>query len=136
MALASLKPTTRVISILIATVEHNTVYDTLSVRSDAPEIEETVFSTENTGGDQSTGTERLTIGLGGPLFAGAAEANPLLPLASWQNKAFVFTFSTSQIISGTMNVISSGPDIRAGGAARTSATARSKGAITVTWPST
>ncbi len=140
MPLATLKPTSRAVSIMIATVEHDTVLDTVSIRSDAPEIEETVFSNENTSGDHSVGTERLTLGFGGPLKKGSAnttpattEAVPFLPLSAYQNKAFVIAFDASCTVSGTMNFISAGPDARAGGAARSAATARSTGSFTVAW---
>ncbi len=141
MALVTLKPTIRVISFMLGGTEYNTVLDTISIRSDAPEIDEQVFSNENTGGVQTIGTERLTIGLGGPTFVGATEGNPLLPLASYQGVAFTYsaksaTANTAHTIAGTMNLISAGPDARAGGAARNSATARSTGAITVSWPTT
>ncbi len=133
MPLATLKPTSRAVSIIIGVTEHDTVLDTVSIRSDAPEIEETVFSNENTSGDHSVGTERLTLGFGGPLKKGAAEAVPFLPLSSFQGKAFSILFDTACTIAGTMNFISAGPDARAGGAARSAATARSTGSFTVAW---
>jgi hypothetical protein len=106
MALASIRPTTAVVTVMIGAVEHDTVLDTVSIRSDAPEIDEIVFSNENTSGEQSVGTERFTLGFGGPLKKGAPAAVPF---------------------------ISAGPDMRAGGARRSAATARNTGAVVVSW---
>jgi hypothetical protein len=133
MALASIRPTTAAVSVTIGVVDHKTVLNTVSIRSDAPEIDEIVFSNENTSGEQSVGTERLTLGFGGPLKKGAAEAVPFLPLASYQNKVFDIDFDTSCTISGVCNFISAGPDMRAGGARRSAATARNTGAFVVSW---
>lgn len=133
MALATIRPQTAVVSVSIGSVEHNTVLDTVGIRSDAPEITETVFSTENDGGENSVGTEQLTLTFGGPLKKGAPEAVPFIPLSAYQAKAFDIDFDTSCNISGTCNFISSGPDSRAGGARRSAATARSTGTFTVSW---
>jgi hypothetical protein len=133
MALASIRPTTAVVTVMIGAVEHDTVLDTVSIRSDAPEIDEIVFSNENTSGEQSVGTERFTLGFGGPLKKGAPAAVPFLPLSLYQNKAFDIDFDTDCNISGTCNFISAGPDMRAGGARRSAATARNTGAVVVSW---
>jgi len=44
MALASIRPQTAVVAVSIATVDYKTVLDTVSIRSDAPEIDEIVFA--------------------------------------------------------------------------------------------
>ena len=133
MALASIRPQTAAVAILIGAVEHDTVLDTVSIRSDAPEIDEIVFANENTSGEQSVGTERFTLGFGGPLKKGAPEAVPFLPLSLYQAKAFDIDFDTDCNISGICNFISAGPDMRAGGARRSAATARNTGTVVVSW---
>ena len=133
MALASIRPQTAAVSITIGATEHDTVLDTVSIRSDAPEIDEIVFANENTSGEQSVGTERFTLGFGGPLKKGAPEAVPFLPLSLYQAKAFDIDFDTDCNISGICNFISAGPDMRAGGARRSAATARNTGTVVVSW---
>ena len=136
MALGTIRPQTAVVSVMIGGVEHNAVLDTVGVRSDAPEIVETVFSTENDGGECSVGTEKLTLNFGGPLKRGDVAAIPFIPLSAYQGKAFSIDFDEECTISGTCNFISGGPDSRAGGARRSAGTAMSTGTFDVSWNTT
>jgi hypothetical protein len=133
MALSTLKPTTRYVSILIATIEYRELFDRVGIRSTAPEIVETVFSNENTSGDRSTGTEELTITFGQPLKKGTTAAHPFLPIAAWQGKAYTVQFDNGCTVSGTMNLVDSNPNAIAGGAARNETVFRGTGGYTVAW---
>lgn len=134
MALSTLKPTTRVVSILINAIEYKDVLDRVGVRSTAPVTNETVFGNENTSGENTVGTEQLTLSFAGPLRRGDSSATPFMPLSSYQGKSFTITADTSITVSGTCNFFDSGFDMTAGGAARMGpALANNTGSYSIAW---
>jgi hypothetical protein len=133
MALATIRPKTASASIMIDSVEYNTVMSFARVTSDAPRIDETVFSTENTGGESSVGTEVLTLDLSGIMKRGSAEASPLIPLP--QDVAFVVAWDSGCQIAGTCNFTRASAGRGAGTTGTIDGQAYSTGAFTKTWNS-
>jgi hypothetical protein len=133
MALSTLKPTTRYVSILIATVEYRELFDRMSIRSTAPVLNETVFSNENQSGENSVGSEQLTISFGQLLKKGTTAAHPFLPISSYQGKALVATFDNGCFVSATINLIDTNPNAVAGGSARNETVWQNTGAFAVGW---
>jgi hypothetical protein len=131
MALATIRPKTAAASILISAVEYNTVMSYASVTSNAPRIDETVFSTENVGGQSSVGTEELTYDLRGIMKRGAAEAGPLIPLP--QNVTCTVAFDSSCSIAATVNFTRGMAGRGAGTTGTIDGQAYSTGAFTKSW---
>lgn len=133
MALTTIKATNADADITIDGVSYANTADSISVRSDAPEENETVFSSEGTGGESSIGTEMLTIDISGILKKGASNAIPFLPLSAYTDSSFDIQFDTGCNITGTLNIFTANPNAVAGRTRRWSATARSTGIFVVTW---
>lgn len=135
MARSFIKAATAVVSILIDAVEYNDTMDTVAVRPDAPEIETTVFSTENDGGESELGVERLTIDLSGPQAKGSTSSVPFIPLSAYQSKSLAIDFDVNCGITATTASARSHPgvDSRAGGARRNNGRFVTIGAFAVSW---
>jgi hypothetical protein len=134
MALSTLKPTTRIVSVLINAIELKDVLDRVGVRATAPVTNETVFGNEGTSGENTVGTEQLTLSFAGPLRRGTTAATPFMPLSAYQGKSFVIQADTSITVSGTCNFFDAGFDLTAGGAARSGpALANNTGSYALAW---
>jgi hypothetical protein len=131
MAEATIRPQTAVASITLASAEYNTYMSYASVTSNAPRIDETVFSTENDGGESSVGTEELTIELRGIMKQGAANAGPLIPLPI--GVAFEVEWDTGCSIAGTCSFTRASAARAAGSTGTIDGLAFSSGVFTKTW---
>lgn len=134
MALGTIRPKTAHANIILAGTEYREVMSYASVVSNAPRIDETVFSTENTGGESSVGTEELTIDLRGIMKRGAAQAAPLIPLP--QNVAFTVEWDDGCSIAGTCNFTRGGAYRAAGSTGTIDGQAFSSGTFTRSWNTT
>lgn len=130
MALSTIRAQTAVADISIASASWKQVFNFVRVRSALPQIDATVFATEQNG-EFLAGIERLTIELSGLLKKGAAQSGPLIPLP--QNVAFIVQYDTSCTITGTCNFTDGDIARAAGGIGTITATAVSTGTFVVAW---
>ena len=131
MPLATIRPKTAGANIVIAGVEYNQVMSYASVVSNAPRMDETVFSTEQVGGESSVGTEELTIELRGIMKRGATAASPLFPLL--QNVAMSIEWDDGCKVDCTANFTRAGAYRAAGSTGTIDGQAFSTGSWTKTW---
>lgn len=131
MAIATIRPKTAGANILIGGVEYNNVMSYASVVSNAPRIDETVFSTEGAGGESSVGTEELSIELRGIMKRGAVNAGPLIPLP--QNVALAIEWDDGCKIECNVNFTRAGGYRAAGSTGTVDGQAFSTGTFTKTW---
>ena len=134
MAIATIRPKTAGANITIDGQEYNNIMSYASVVSNAPRIDETVFSTEGAGGESSIGTEELTIELRGIMKRGAAGTGPLFPLP--QNVAFSVEWDDGCKVEGTCNFTRAGGYRAAGSTGTVDGLAFSVGTFTKTWNTT
>jgi hypothetical protein len=102
-----------------------------SVVSNAPRLDETVFSTESSGGESSVGTEELSIELRGIMKRGASNAGPLIPLP--QNVALSIEWDDGCKIDCTGNFTRAGAYRAAGSTGTIDGQAFSSGTFTKSW---
>ena len=132
MALATIRPKTAHANISINAVEYREVMSFARVTSNAPLLPETVFSTENVGGESSVGTEILSIELTGIMKRGARAAGPLIPLP--QNIAITVEWDDGcSIAIPSANFTQASAARAAGGIGTIDGFATSSGAFTKSW---
>lgn len=131
MAIATIRPKTAGANITIGGVEYNNVMSYASVVSNAPLLDEQVFSTEGQGGETSVGTEILTVELRGIMKRGATNTGPLIPLP--QNQAIVVEWDDGCSIACTGNFSRAGGYRAAGAIGTIDGLATSTGAFTKSW---
>lgn len=133
MAIATIRPKTAGANIVINAQEYNNIMSYASVVSNAPRIDETVFSTESAGGESSVGTEELSIELRGIMKRGATGTGPLFPLRNLENVVFNIEWDDGCKIEGTCNFVRAGGYRSAGSTGTIDGQAFSTGAFTKTW---
>jgi hypothetical protein len=131
MAVVTIRPTSAVADVTLDGDSYKDFMSYASVIANAPRLDETVFSTENAGGESSIGTTELTIQLRGIMRRGADNAGPLIPLP--ENIAFVVAWDTGCQISGTCNFTQAGGYRAAGATGTIDGTAFSTGAFVKSW---
>lgn len=136
MAVATIRPQTAGASILLNSVEYDMFMSYADFTVNAPIMEETVFSTENQGGESSVGTEIGDLGLRGIMRRGATGAGPLMPLSSFQSMPFVVAWDTGCQVSGTCNFYQAGAYRAAGATGTIDGRARVTGAYVKSWNTT
>lgn len=136
MALRTLGPLNSATSITIGTQEMNAILDGVQTSESAPVENETVFSNESSGGENSVGTPIITYTFTSPMKMGAAATTPFRPLALFQGKALEIVYSTGCEESCTINFSQADLTARAGLTRRVAGVARATGAVTFAWAET
>jgi hypothetical protein len=133
MAVVTIKPQTAGALVTLNSVEYRQFISYADFTVNAPIMEETVFSTENLGGESSVGTEIGDLGLRGIMRRGATGAGPLMPLSSFQNMPFVLAWDTGCQVSGTCSLYQAGAYRAAGATGTIDGRARVSGAYIKSW---
>ncbi len=128
--LDTIRGQTAVADITLASVSWKQVMNFSRVRSALPQIDVTVFATEQNG-EFLAGIERLTLDFGGLLKKGAVPSGPMIPLP--QGVTFEVQFDTDCTISGVCNFTDGEVSRSAGGIGTISATGVSTGAFVCAW---
>lgn len=130
MALAPILPSSAVADISIAAASYKTIFNSMRIRSNMPQLDVTTYATE-ANGEFVGGIERLTVDLAGILKKGSAVAGPLIPLP--QNKAVVATYDTSCTFTFQMNFSEGEVNRPAGQIGTITGSGFSTGSFVVAW---